>query len=285
MFNFPVVHKRGADLGDFMMAKVKSKKMTAEDIHILNCIQSRETQKDWQIANAIASGSLAAAPIPASKDLREPWWTIGDQKDTGSCVGWATADAVIRWHFVKANRISKTDLTSPRYVWMAAKETDVFVSQPTTFIESDGTSLKAALDIARKFGVVLDKVLPFASGSLYKGDVNTFYALAAQLKIASYFNLGGNIADWKRWIATSGPILTRLDVDAKWMNATATQGKLNKYQPSTAQGGHAVAIVGYTPDHFIVRNSWGTSWGDKGFAYASNAYAKAAFTEAYGVTV
>jgi C1A family cysteine protease len=32
-----------------------------------------------------------------------------------------------------------------------------------------------------------------------------------------------------------------------------------------------------------VRNSWGTDWGDKGFAYASLAYAQDAFTEAYGV--
>lgn len=42
-----------------------------------------------------------------------------------------------------------------------------------------------------------------------------------------------------------------------------------------------VALVGYTSDRFIVRNSWG----DKGFGYASIAYAQAAFTEAYGVTV
>jgi C1A family cysteine protease len=34
-----------------------------------------------------------------------------------------------------------------------------------------------------------------------------------------------------------------------------------------------------------VRNSWGLAWGDKGFAYASDAYAAAAFTEAYGVVL
>jgi C1A family cysteine protease len=47
-----------------------------------------------------------------------------------------------------------------------------------------------------------------------------------------------------------------------------------------------VALVGYTPDRFIVRNSWGTTgWGDQGFGYASLAYAQDAFTEAYGVSL
>jgi hypothetical protein len=268
------------------MAKAKRVK------RILNCIPSRETERDWGYEHADQAGLLAAAParIPTSKDLREPWWRIADQGSTGSCVGWATADSVIRWHFVKAGRLRKDEPLSPRFVWMASKETDQFTSQPTTFIEVAGTSLKSALDVARKFGLVRDSVLPFASGKLYTGQAETFYATAAQLKISSYFNLslagGGDLADWRRWIATKGPILTRLDVDRSWDEAKAAQGQLDVYKPRTARGGHAVALVGYTPDRFIVRNSWGTTaWGDRGFGYASLAYAEDAFTEAYGVSI
>jgi C1A family cysteine protease len=257
---------------------------------VLNIVPSPDTERDWRIENADAAGLLAGAPgaVPKSKDLRETWWKVGDQGSTGSCVGWATADSLLRWHFVKAGRMKNTETLSKRFIWMASKETDEFNSSPTTFIENAGTSLKAALDVARKFGAVKENVLPF-SGALYPNDPATFYALAAQLKINSYFNLsfnrGGSFDSWRRWLATHGPMLTRLDVDRTWDDCGDVNGNLDEYQPKTRRGGHAVSIVGYTGDRFIVRNSWGTGWGDKGFAYASLAYTQDAFTEAYGISV
>jgi hypothetical protein len=265
----------------------KAKAKTAPTVvRILNCVPSPDTEKDWQFENALAAGLLKVGPIPTSKDLREAWWEINDQGSTGSCVGWATADSVLRWHFVKAGHLKKDELLSPRFIWMAAKETDEFTHRPTTFIEADGTSLKAALDIARNYGCVRDAVLPFESGKLFQDEAATFYAIAAQLKIASYINLGQKLGRWRQWLATKGPILTRLDCDNTWMNAKDTGGRLETYDPMSAIGGHAVALVGYDANMFVVRNSWGTKlWGDKGFGYASDTYAAAAFTEAYGVNV
>jgi C1A family cysteine protease len=256
---------------------------------VLNVVPSQKTEHDWQFEHADAAGLLAAAgAAPKAKDLREAWWKIGDQGSTGSCVGWATADSLLRWHFVKSGRIKNTEAVSKRFIWMASKETDEFESAPTTFIENAGTSLKSALDVARKFGAVKENVLPFGGG-LYPGAPETFYALASQMKIQSYFNLsfnrGGSIDSWRRWLANNGPMLTRLDVDRTWDDASANGGNMDVYQPKTRRGGHAVSIVGYTADRFIVRNSWGTTWGDKGFGYASLAYAQDAFTEAYGITV
>ena len=268
----------------------KTQKARPEAHRICNLVLSRATEKDWSMEQALASHAIAAPPktLPASVDLRATWWNIGDQESTGSCVGWASTDGVLRYHMVKAGKIAKPGLLSPRCTWMASKETDEFINRPETFIEGAGTSLKAAMDILRRYGAVPESLLPFhISTTMYLGDENTFFATAASRRIASYFNLAKNLANWRNWLATHGPIMAGLGVDATWDNATATQGKLDAFQPNTIRGGHAVCIVGYTSDkRFIVRNSWGTTWGDHGFAYASEAYINAGFyNESYGVTV
>ncbi len=100
---------------------------------------------------------------------------------------------------------------------MAAKEVDVYTDYPTTFLELEGTWITAALDIARKFGLVTDDLLPFrlpdltlrmANERLYVGGgLQDFYTKASNLKIAGYYNLGTNMDNWKSWLATKGPIV------------------------------------------------------------------------------
>ena len=253
---------------------------------IRNCDSSRDQHKDWTYDTAVEARSLEKiALLPPSVDLREKWWRIGDQGSTGSCVGWACADGVLRWHMVKAGLIEKTQRLSVRFLWMASKETDTLVSYATTFIELAGSSIKSALGIARKYGVVEESVLPFG-GKLSPLKENSFYGTAAQRKIGSYFSLtsGNKLDNFKNWLANNGPIAARLLCDRSWERITS-HGKLEKYDTPNPNGGHAITIVGYTKNHFIIRNSFGTGWGNQGFAYASYDYTKAAFDEAYGVKV
>ena len=268
----------------------KTPKGTPESHRICNLLPSRNTEDDWRFEQALASKAIAApvAALPASVDLRAAWWGIGNQETTGSCVGWGSTDAVARYHFVKAGRLAQNEKLSPRFTWMASKETDTLINRPETFIEGAGTTLKAAVDILRKYGAAPETLLPFhIATNMYLGNEDDFFATVATRRIASYFNLQRDLASWRSWLATHGPILVGLNVDATFDNATATHGKLDTFQPGTVRGGHAPAVVGYTADkRFIVRNSWGTAWGDRGFAYASEAYINAAFyTESYGVTL
>src|SRR5215213_10866700 len=83
---------------------------------ILNCKPSPKTEDDWTFDDAAKSEIAAAtATIPTSKDLRTTWGTINDQGSTGSCVGWASADSLLRWHFVKSGKLTTSQLLSPRF--------------------------------------------------------------------------------------------------------------------------------------------------------------------------
>ena len=77
-----------------------TRRRTAAPKRILNCKPSPKTEDDFTFEHAAQSDAVAAAPsIPPSKDLRAAWWKINDQGSTGSCVGWGTADGLLRWHF------------------------------------------------------------------------------------------------------------------------------------------------------------------------------------------
>ena len=275
------------------ISQLFTKRITIEvagQARICNCLPSAATQNDYLFEHAVQAGLIKAllAGGGNSLDLRQPWWDVGDQKNTGSCVGWGSTDSVARYMFVKANRLAQTAKLSPRFTWMASKETDTLVSRPETMLEEAGTTLKAAVDILRNYGAALETMLPFAiNTTMYTGDENVFFATCAQHKIAAYYNLQRNLANWKSWLGQHGPIIVGLNVDHTWDNATATGGKLDTFLPNTVRGGHCVACVGYTADNrYIIRNSWGTGWGDHGYAYASEAYINAAFyNESYGVTL
>src|SRR6266849_8689549 len=92
--------------------KVVGRKETRPEAikRICNLVPSKGTEKDWKFGDALAAGALGAvAAPPASVDLRQAWWTIGDQGQTGSCVGWATGEGVVRYHMVQARKLKKAE--------------------------------------------------------------------------------------------------------------------------------------------------------------------------------
>jgi hypothetical protein len=244
--------------------------------------RSRETENDYGPEKA----GLGEAPLPDTVDLRQGWHTVSDQGHTASCVGWTVADSVLRWHLVKAGRLPTDQPLSARHVWMAAKETDQREEYPSTFLEQDGTSLKAGLDVVRKFGAVLEAELPW--NGLASGSPEDYYRSAKSRRIMAYFNLGddsvpdrtAHFEEWRKWLARSGPVAVLMKLDRHVQSA-----QLDTFDPDSVTGSHAAALFGYGPDHFLLRSSWGPTWGDGGYAKMSLDYTAQAVIESYGVMV
>jgi hypothetical protein len=234
--------------------------------------------------SGVAEAHLGDARLPDAVDLRRPWHPISDQGETASCVGSAVADSCLRWHLVEAGQLAPDQKLSARYVWMSAKETDQREEYPSTFLEYDGTSLKAGLDVVRKWGVPLEEELPW-EGGLATIPPAEFNKSARRRRIMAYYNLQqeeDRIHEWRKWLHQSGPVLVLIAQDTNFHVCT---GDLTEFAADTVNGSHAAALVGYTPDHFLLRSSWGTDWGDEGYARLGLDYAEQAVIESYGVMI
>lgn len=255
------------------------------DAIIFNVQRSREQGTDYAFDTGFKAGIWPKEAHPI--DLRRPWWTIGHQEETGSCVGWAVADGALRFLLAENEIISKEDRLSPRFTWMASKEFDSFVSRPESFIERAGTTIKSAADICRKFGAVLESDVPFqVNGTMFAAEPDLLFARAAKNKIACYYNLFLKFDHWRHVLANGVPIVIGLRPDRNFLDLQG-DGRLTKYLRVGAKEGHALCVVGYLEDgSFILRNSWSEKWGKEGFAYATESYlTSACMAEAYAFSL
>ena len=250
-------------------------------------IAAARRSPDRENDHDIAGAGLDDRPFPPELDLRRGWHDVGDQGRTSSCVGWAVADSALRWQLVEAGRLRPAERLSPRHVWMAAKETDARTAYPSTFLEEDGTSLKSGLDVVRKFGAVLERELPW-EGRLAVLSPEAFNESAAGRRIDHYYNLGDDrepdrstfFDDWRRWMHQRGPLLVLLQVDR---HLGEPGPLLRDFEPVEPPASHAAALLGYGPGYFLLRSSWGTDWGDRGYARMDLDYAARAVIESYGI--
>ncbi len=101
---------------------------------------------------------------------------------------------------------------------------------------------------------------------------------AAKRPLGAYYRINkDSLNDMQAAIAEVGAIYASAEVHAGWWlekpNSKSAEHDADiKGLPIVSManmnstGGHAFAFVGYTPDGFIVQNSWGPDWGFHGFA-------------------
>ena len=198
---------------------------------------------------------------PDIVDLRSYCSPIENQGNLGSCTGQAVAGAI---ELLNKRNGKPTDV-SRLFIYYYER-----LIRGTVNYDS-GAFIRDGIKATNKYGVSLESYWPYNINKFKQEPINEAKSDALNRKVTRY----ERVEDFNGCIdaLTNGyPVVIGFYVYDSFMSASVAKTGNMPY-PNTKRerllGGHAVLLVGYNKNKkvFIVRNSWGTSWGDKGYFY------------------
>lgn len=200
--------------------------------------------------------------LPTSVDLREKCSPVGDQGKLGSCTAWAMGRGLREFMEIK-NGEQYTQL-APLYFYYKERELRGTIS------EDSGATITDGMTVLKSDGICPEIDWPYDITKFAVAPSADAEKDAAAFKVASTVPLRG-IAQIKTELANGNSVAFGFRVFKSFMGKDVASTGIMP-MPQTGEqilGGHAVLMVGYDDAKkvFIVRNSWGTKWGDKGYFY------------------
>ena len=207
----------------------------------------------------------AVAPtLPASVDLRTYASPVEDQGQLGSCTGNAIAGAI---ELIDKKNNKRLDV-SRLFIYYEERVLEGTVNYDY------GAYIRDGIKVCYTKGAPLESLWPYNIRKWATKPSTAAYTDALKRKVTGYQRCA-NFTAVKNALALGNPVVIGFDVyesfeQGAWQLANGS-GLMPYPNTSTEQllGGHAVLIVGYndSTQRFIVKNSWGTSWADRGYFY------------------
>jgi len=231
--------------------------MTETTKDLLNMQKSPYDNRDFLYDQVCAS----YPPLPEKFSLKDKMFPVRNQGPQGSCV--AQTLAAIQEHNNQQDILLKGYL-SPQFIYDCRPK------------DKRGMNCRNAMKFLHKHGVCLESSHPYRDNSedIKPKGLKSFSVSAKNEayvhRISNYASVS-TVYDLKNAIYSDGPCLISVPVYGKF---TSSYGKKPHYRIDTDMwqkkngyvkiGGHAMTVVGWDLDGFIIRNSWGDKWGHRG---------------------
>jgi len=206
--------------------------------------------------------------LPTKMDLTRNCPPVYNQGDLGSCTANAIGGA---FQFEQMRQGIPNFVPSRLFIYYNERAIEHTINSDA------GAQIRDGIKTVNKNGVCPEAMWPYDEGKFIKKPGAKCYAEALKHQALSYMRISNTLPQLKGCLADGFPFVFGFTVyDAFESNKVAKSGHL--LLPDTSKekvvGGHAVMAVGYddSKQWFIIRNSWGTDWGLKGYYTMPYAY-------------
>jgi C1A family cysteine protease len=208
-----------------------------------------------------------AVVLPASVDLRAAMPPVYDQGQLGSCTGNAIAAA---YEFDQMKE--KIGVFQPSRLFIYYNER----LMEGTVSEDSGAEIRDGIKVINKYGICSETSWPYNIESFTVKPPVAAYSEAAQHVAMAYYRVPVTLNDMKTALASGFPIVGGITLYESFeSDSVAKTGKVAMPKKNEkVLGGHAILFVGYDDKskRLLVRNSWGSSWGQGGYFTLPYAY-------------
>lgn len=212
--------------------------------YICNLKKSPKDNRDFIFS------SHRAIALPEVVDYRPDLHPVRNQGRQGTCYAQSTA-CMKEWQEKKDSGFD--EYMSPQFFYN--NRPNKYDNDPNN---DDGMYGRDVMKLLKTIGICPESIYKYGRIESKKGIPQLMYDEAKKYIIKSYARVE-TLENLKSSLVKHGPCLIAFPVynyGAEFWKKLG--GKMN--------GGHAVTIVGYNKDGFIIRNSWGPGWGKEGYS-------------------
>jgi C1A family cysteine protease len=209
--------------------------------------------------------TLSRAPMPPVVDLRSKCPELYDQGSLGSC----TANAIGSAYQMTAMEQARVNIRPSRlFIYYNERKME------NTIAEDCGACISDGVLSTHNTGVVDEREWPYEVSKFAVEPPQECYEHAKHHTTNQFKSITQSLPQLKTCLIEGHPIVLGISLYKSFESVGANGLVAMPKRGDDFLGGHAVLCVGYDDNkhHFIMRNSWGDSWGDKGYFYLPYEY-------------